>query len=372
MVGVDKGKITYVGPQTAVKIPSDVRLIDVHGGNIIPGLIDIHFHGCSGLGLGQLNTVESELSQMSVDLPRWATTGFLIAPLNSSHKQRVAYYQRIAAFCKTKSPGAELLGIHMEGPYISPKKPGAIQPSMIHPANHQEAREIIAVSNGFLKIVSMAPEIPNAHNLTDIFLQAGIKLSIGHSNANYEQAIAAFDRGFSQVTHCFNAMIGLHHRRPGIVGALFDSEMACAELVVDGIHVHPAVIRLVYRMLSAERVIGITDAMPAAGLHEARYNWGDLQISIKDGKATLPDGTIAGSTATMDRILANLQQFTGCSLHEAVVMCSTNPARQLGLAEVKGCLVPGFDADLAVLNDRGKPILTMVGGEIVWQNNEGV
>lgn len=367
VIAMEEGNITYAGPRSGIEIPPEAEQLDAQGGNIIPGLIDVHFHGCSGCGMEELETLETELERMSSDLPQWATTSFLIAPLNTSHRQRLEYYKRIAAYCQRGASGASLLGIHMEGPYISPEKPGAIQPSMIQPVNLQEAEEVLDASAGFLKLVTMAAEIPHAQDMGELLVKGGAKLSLGHSNATYEQAREALEGAFSQVTHCFNAMTGLHHRNPGIVGAILDSDRGYAELIVDGIHVHPAAVRLVYRTLGVERVIGITDAMPAAGLQEAHFTWGEMEISIADGKATLPNGTIAGSTVTMDRVLNNLQKFTGCSLIDAVVMCSTNPALELGIADTKGQLAPGFDADLAVLNGAGETFLTMVSGRIVYR-----
>jgi len=213
----------------------------------------------------------------------------------------------------------------------------------------------------------LAPDLPQSRSVARHLRQMGVLASLGHSNASYEEATSALSEDFPLVTHVFNAMSGLHHRRPGAVGAILGSERAIGMLICDGIHVHPAAVKLLFRMLGPHRLILVTDAMPGAGLGDGVYRLLGQQVTVKEGKATLPDGAIAGSVLTMDRAVANMQTFTGCSLTEALKMATLNPAEALGLGHRKGRLAPGHDADIVVLGEQGQSRLTMVRGEIVWQ-----
>ena len=367
VVAIEGGAIQAVGLAEELEVPADAEAIDASNRDVVPGFIDIHFYGCGGHSLADLDSIPEELAAISTLLPRWGTTSYLISVPVGDHPSLVRVLEVTAEAITAHEAGAQPLGIHLEGPYLDPQKRGAFPVELLREPNVDEIEDYIQAAKGYIQIVTLAPDLPHSRLVARHLRQMGVLASLGHSSASYEEAVSALSEDFPLVTHVFNAMSGLHHRRPGMVGAILTSERAIGMLICDGIHVHPAVVKLLFRMLGPHRLILVTDAMPGAGLGDGIYRLLGQEVTVKEGKATLPDGTIAGSVLTMDRAVANMQAFTGCSLTEALKMATLNPAEALGRAHRKGCLAPGYDADIVVLDEQGQSRLTMVRGEIVWQ-----
>ena len=340
---------------------------------IIPGLIDIHVHGGFGVifGTGKLAI---DLEKYSKFAASHGVTGFLLSitdPDAAIITQTIKNYVNI--FNRNQDwPGAIPLGLHLEGPFLNAERHGAFNPAWIHNPDIDEAKAYLDTGGKWIKHISMAPELPGSDKVARLFTDVGVVVSLGHSNTDYETASAALKGSFTHLTHAFNAQSPLHQREPGVVGAVLASDKVMAELIGDGIHVHPAAMKILYRCLRAERIVLITDAMPGAGLPDGKYELLNQKITVKDGKATLPDGTIGGSTGTLDGCVSNMVQLAGVSLPEAVRMASFNPAKVIGLENRIGILEVGKDANLTVLDDALKVRMTMVKGRKVYSSENEV
>ena len=272
--------------------------------------------------------------------------------------------------------GAEPLGIHLEGPYINVERRGAHLSSWLRVPDIHETERLLELTDGWLRLIALAPELPGAASMISRLVDAGITVSIGHTDATYEQALEAIQLGVTHATHCCNAMRPLHHREPGPLGAIAESPYVFGELIADGVHVHPAMMRIMVKILGVERTIVITDALAAAGIGDASFDFAGQPAQVVRGVARLEDGTITGSILTMDQALRNILQMTGVSLPQAVSMLTWNPARSIHVEERKGLLQPGFDADLLVFSDDLELQVAICRGEIRyatpdWQQRLG-
>ncbi len=268
-----------------------------------------------------------------------------------------------------KAVGRAVLGVHIEGPFISEKRKGAHNACYIVDPSVEEFNELVKGYEGFIKIVTLAPELPGAEALIARIKGIGAVPSLGHSDATFEETLQALERGVALFTHVFNAMRGFHHREPGAVGAALESE-AIVELIADGIHVHPAVIKLLLKAKGIEKICLVTDSISATGLEDGEYGLGGLKIYVQDGIARLNDGTLAGSTLTMNRAVKNFMEFTATSLPGAVRAASLNPATLLGIDERKGSIEEGKDADIVIFDEDLTIHYTIIGGEIAYDQNE--
>jgi len=365
-ITIEGGIIQTVGSADAVALPEQVERIDANGGSVIPGFIDLHFYGCGGHALSQVGRIAEDLAAISDMLPRWGTTSYLISLEISDPPTLMRALEATADAIAAQQGGAQPLGIHLEGPFLDPRKPGAFPPEVLRAPDVDEVENYLRAAKGYIRLVTLAPNLPGSRMVARQLAEAGVLSSLGHTDASYEEAASALSGDFSLVTHIFNAMSGLHHRRPGVVGAALTSDKAMVMLICDGIHVHPAAVQMLFRVLGPDRLVLVTDAMSGTGLGDGVYQLFGQRVTIKDGKATLSDGTIAGSVLTMHRAMTNVQDFTGCALADALRMVSLNPASVLGLARNKGRIAPGCDADVVVLDRQGRPQLTLVRGEIVW------
>ena len=379
VVTIEGERIRAVGSPQDITVPPGAEVINAGGRAVGPGFMGIHFYGCGGIapsaGSGQaltaLETIRAALARTAARLPRWGTTSFLISPMARPGDELRAHLSAIAE-CVGRTEGAELLGIHLEGPYLNPQRRGAFRKEWLREPDPDEARSYLDAAQGHIRLVTMAPELPRADEVARLFRQEGALPSLGHSTASYEAARRALDGDFSLVTHCFNAMTGFHHRQPGVVGAVLDSETATAMFICDGVHIHPVAVRLLVKVLGIDRLALVTDAIPGAGLGNGTYVMLGQSVTVREGRATLPDGTLAGSVLTMDRAVANVQAFTGLTLQEALKMATVNPARVLDLDHRKGRLAPGYDADIVVLEEDGRPWLTMARGRVVYRRGKDI
>lgn len=339
---------------------------DANGCIVLPGFIDLHIHGSAGHDT--MDATPESLPAISRFLARHGVTGFTPTTMTAPHQPTLAAVQNIGAALATARaapmPGAAILGAHLEGPYISPRFPGAQAKENIRPASLTEFGELLAA--GPVKLITLAPEEPDAGALIDAALAAGVRVIIGHSAASYEQAIASFDRGISQATHTFNAMTGLHHRQPGVVGAVLTDKRIFAQLIADTVHVHPAAMAVLAQCKGPDRLLLITDAIRATGLPNGESELGGQPVFVRDGQCRLADGTLAGSILTMDGALRHFLSATGWPLEKAWPITSRTPAAALGIGDEYGAIVPGYRADLVILDDRLEVVSTIVGGRIVY------
>jgi N-acetylglucosamine-6-phosphate deacetylase len=350
-----------IAPDESANIADAVHL-DGTGCIVLPGFIDLHIHGSAGHDT--MDATAESLPAISAFLARHGVTSFTPTTMTAPHPPTLAAVQNVAAALAQPMPGAAILGVHLEGPYISPRFPGAQEKSNIRAANLDEFAELLAA--GPVKLITLAPEELGADALMDAALAAGVKVIIGHSAATYQQAVAAFDRGVSQATHTFNAMTGLHHRQPGVVGAVLSDDRIFAQLIADTIHVHPAVTNVLARCKGPDRLLLITDAIRATGLADGKYELGGQPVFVGDGQCRLADGTLAGSILTMDAALRHFLAATDWSLEKAWPVTSRTPAAALGIGHEYGSIAPGYRADLVLLDDALDVVATVVGGRMVY------
>lgn len=357
---VGDGKIRALGAAKTIPCPEDAEKIDASGLLLAPGLIDIQLNG--GFGKDLTETPEA-LWDVAAQLPRFGVTSFLPTVITSPR----ATVDRALAVLQKGAPngwqGAVPLGYHLEGPMINPVKKGAHNPDHIRPCS-MEVIDGWTTKHGVI-LVTLAPELPGALDLVQQLRARGVYVSAGHSLATYEQAILGFDFGVGFGTHLFNAQPPLDHRAPGLAGALLDDRRACMGLIADGIHVHPGLVRVIWRLMGCDRLILITDAMAAMGMPMGQYKLGDYDVFVDETSARLADGTLAGSVMTLDLAVRNVCAWTGCALEDALLCVTETPARSLGL-HGRGWLEVGMNADLVLLTPAGHVVKTIVGGEIVY------
>lgn len=358
------GRIEELAPWTdsLKSLPGDIEARD---GLLLPGFIDIHVHGGAGRAIMEGN-VEAQ-DAVAAHLARHGVTGFLPTTITAPWEQQaeaVAIAARALNSHKNGVNGAAVLGCHLEGPYINPKKKGAQPGQYILPPDWRDLQDRLGDNVNALRIVTLAPEMEGAIPMIRFLTGRRVIASIGHTDATYEQVSAAIDAGARHVTHCYNAMRGLESREPGVVGAALARPELAAELIWDNIHVHPISCRALIRAKGPDRVILISDGIPGAGMGEGyQFSLGDLPVMIQNGSARLPDGTLAGSLLTLDTAFQNASAF---SLADRAAMTSRNAAIALGLGHCKGLLTPGYDADLTLLNADGTVRATIVQGRAVW------
>lgn len=346
---------------TRGSMPADATTIDAHDAIITPGFIDVHTHGG---GMFDLHTTDPEQIRAYM---RWApqtgTTAFLAGVVGVPHGIPEAQI-RSATTAAAYDDGAELVGIHLEGPYINVERRGAHDPSWLRVPNAEETEQILALAQGYLRLITIAPELPGADAMIRRLRAAGVTISIGHTDSTYEQAQTAIPLGITHATHCFNAMRPLLHRAPGPLGAIVEADQVQGELIADGVHVHPSVIRVLVRALGPERTVLVTDALACAGMGNVDFTFGGQNAHVIDGVARLEDGTITGSVLTMIQALRNVVRFAGVALPDAIGMLTLNPARAAGVADRKGVLQPGYDADLLILDYDLKLHATICRGRL--------
>lgn len=343
-------------PAKRREFPSDFYLI--------PGLIDLHIHGTHGKDVMD-NSPES-LQSICDSLAIEGVTGFLATTMTADNDHIRSVLETISAAMPNQE-GAAILGVHLEGPFISKEKKGAQRDDVQRLPDIKLMDSWQKSARGAIKIVTLAPELPGALSLIEKLHNMRVIASIGHTNATFEETNAAIKAGCTQATHLFNAMRGFHQREPGAVGALLLSDAITTELIVDGVHLHPATIELVLRLKGKDRLVLVTDAMRAKCLGNGQYDLGGQMVDVREGKAMLSDGTLAGSTLRMPEAIRNMVKFSKCSLIDAIYMATEKPAHLLGLDPRKGSITVGKDADLVVMNAALDVVLTMRGGKEMFK-----
>ncbi len=365
IVLVEDGTIAAIGGPRDFPVPSDIKVFDLDGKILTPGFIDLLVHGGGGFGFADADP--DAVEKISEYFFAHGTTGMLGALFSKPEAEMVADVRRLASYAeKTKGKG-NLWGLHLEGPFINPDLHGAMKKEYLWNANLDGWNKLHDAGRGYIRLMTIAPELPDMAPIMRAAARAGVVLSIGHSTASYEDVLFAIDNGVAHVTHMFNAMRPFHHRRPGVVlSAMLHNELKI-ELIADGIHVHPAVMKLLVNVKGSGGIILVTDAIRASGMPEGTYQFMDQLITMKDRRAYLADETLAGSTLTMNRAVKTMVEKVDVPLTEAVRMASLNGAKVLGVEHQKGIIAVGKDADLVVMDREFEVHMTICEGEIRYQ-----
>jgi N-acetylglucosamine-6-phosphate deacetylase len=314
---------------------------------VIPGFIDIHIHGSHGADV--MDADVDALDVISKSIHSHGVTSYLATTMTASNENILKSMQAVAKYTAIQHrQRAKIVGIHLEGPFISPGKIGAQNPNYLQGADVEKLASWHHASNNLIKKITIAPEIANADKVIQYFNLQNIISSIGHTNCTMAQALKAIESGCSHATHLFNAMSPIEHRNPGAATALLMSKKVLAELIVDGIHLHPDMVKFTYEIKGCDNIALVTDAMSAQGAGEGVFDLGGQKVVVKNGEARLENGVLAGSVLTMNKALENMMKFSNCSLHDAVKMTSTNQAKSLGFK--KGQIKVGYDAEFVVLD----------------------
>ncbi len=358
-ITIRSGLITAVDVDTDDRNTADDEVIDVTGLTVSPGLIDLQINGAYG---SDFTSDPESIWRIGARLPEQGVTAFLptiiTSPPATVDAARAALARRPAGY-----RGAEPLGLHLEGPMLSIKRPGVHNPELMRSPSLDLIQGWTPESG--VAMVTLAPELSGAEAVIKSLAGSGVIVSAGHTAATLEEAAAGFGWGIGAVTHLFNAMEPFDHRAPGLIGALIEHPRAIAGIIADGIHTHPAAVIAAWKWLGPSRLALVTDAMAATGLGDGDYELGSIKVNVKEGKASDANGRLAGSTLTLGQAIRNLVEYTGCSIVEAVAAASSVPANVLGLKD-RGHLAVGERADLVLFDEAMEVVATMVGGQIVY------
>ncbi|RUT44499.1 N-acetylglucosamine-6-phosphate deacetylase [Paenibacillus anaericanus] len=359
-VWIVNGKVERIETQDHEKFEGDYEPIDGRGMWLIPGMIDVHIHGANGYDM--MDGTEASIQEVSRACAATGCTSFLATSVSSTMEDLLNMIRSVKSVIG-REQGARIAGIHLEGPYLNPKRKGMQNEKYLRHPDLEEMKLIFQEAGSLIKMVTIAPELPGGMELISFLKEQDVVIAIAHSDATYEEAKMAFAAGASHVTHCFNGMRPIHHRDPGLIVAAFEEPHVSLQAIVDQVHLHPAIIRLMHRLKGPEGMVLITDALQAMGLGDGNYIFGGHHVTVSEGVARLADGTLASSTVTMNEAL-RLTVVNGISMTDAVHMASTSPARILGLSH-KGKIEVGYDADLILLDERYQVQWTMIEGELL-------
>lgn len=358
---MQEGKIAYVGEDNGQRC--DVT-IDGQGATLVPGFIDLHVHGGAG----------SDFMDKSVEAVRaicqfhaaHGTTGLLATTMTAPMEvnlEVLRFYNQLP-----DTGGASVLGVHMEGPFIHPELKGAQNAEWIEPPTLGNIQLVLETARpGLIKLITLAPELVQDDQVFSLLKEQGIIISVGHSTLDYHGGVCCLKKGVNHATHLGNAMRGLHHRNPNIIGLVMEKPEMTFDIIADGIHLAPEFIRLLTKICTPEQIMLITDAMRAAGLEDGVYDLGGQEVTVHGNEARLAGGVLAGSLLTMDVALANLMRFANLPLEQAIRHVSLNQAEKLGIADRKGSIATGKDADLVLLSADLQVLATWVEGKQVYQ-----
>ncbi len=359
---VEDGKLSFPGIP-----PEGCRVVDLKGAMLVPGFLDLHTHGGDNVDVNAATA--EDFAQISRFFARNGTTGWLCSILTDTEEQTLWSIGQAREAMAAPIAGARLLGIHLEGPFLSPEYKGAMPEHLLRKGDAALFRRYQQAAGGTVRYLTVAPEVEGVVDMIRE-ISGEVAVAIGHSGADYETAIRAIDAGARACTHTFNAMGLFHQHRPSIMGAVLERPVYC-EAICDGRHLHPGTVRMLLACKGWDRVAAVTDSIQAAGLPDGRYKLGVNDVVVEDGDAKLAsNGVRAGSTLTTGQALKNLAAFTGQPVERVLPLLTLNPARLIGMEERKGSIAPGKDADLVVLDDQLNVKQTYVSGVCVYAGEE--
>jgi N-acetylglucosamine-6-phosphate deacetylase len=329
--------------------PADVEPHDLGRRYVLPGFVDLHMHGGGG---AQITTDDPDEILAAVAFHRRHGTTRTLASLVTDDLDRMSAAVRTIAEIVHGNAAGAIHGVHLEGPFLNPSRRGSHHREHLLAPDRAALRQLLRAGDGTVRVVTLAPELPGGMDLIRDLVAAGVLPAVGHTEATFDEARTAFAAGARIATHLFNAMRSFHHRDPGPAGAALADETVTCELINDGLHVHDDAVRIATAAAGPDRIAFITDATPAAGMTDGEFHLGPVPIFARDGQVTLADGTLAGSTLTMDGAVRHAVHCLGLPIHQAAIAAATTPATVLGLGHRTGSLHPGKDADLVVLDER--------------------
>jgi len=345
---------------------SEIKLIDLGNVNLMPGMIDMHIHGREGCDI--MDAKMSSINTISNSLAKHGVIGFLGTTVTADWQQTLAAFSILAEAAKQTLPGAQVLGAYNEGLFFTETHKGAHNSDFFLRLTKERIDAIYAATQGTLKVMALAPEFTDSLNVISYLESLNVKVMLGHTNATYQQAVDALEAGASGGVHIFNGMSGIHHRDPGCAGAVLMDDNALAEVICDGIHLHPTIMQLVYKLKGPEKIALVSDCINAGGFSDGKYRLGELDVYVKEGVARTEQGSLAGSTLTLEVSVKNLVEMAKVPLLEAVHMASLVPAKFLGVGDSLGSIDVGKRACFAVINDDFEVKSTYIDGELVYSS----
>ena len=342
----------------------EMPIYDAKGQYVIPGFIDIHTHGAVNIDVNGADT--EDLEKISVFFAKQGTTTWLSSVLTDTREQTMWCINEHNKYKEVERNGAELLGIHLEGPFLNPEYKGAMPEHLLKENDIGLIEDYQEAAKGSIKYITIAPELDGIIDDIERLIELGMVVSIGHSGADYETAMKSIEKGVMSSTHTFNVMKLPHQHEPAISGAVLESDIFC-EAICDGRHLHPGIVRLLIKTKGDDKVVGVTDSIAACGLRDGRYKLGINDVEVIDGDAKLvSNGARAGSTLTTIQALKNIMSFTNRSLADSIIFLTENPAKLIQIFDEKGSIALGKSGDIVVLNENYDVVDTFVKGKHVY------
>ena len=358
---IENGIIKEINPSET----NDSNSIDCNGLYVSPGFVDVHIHGAGGYDT--MDGTFEAINEISKTICKYGTTSFTPTTMTMSANDILKSMTSIKKAKLEGTDGAIVLGAHLEGPFISPSAIGAQNPNFLIAPSFENFKSMTGDAIDSVVSITMAPEVSGAKELASQLTDMGIRCSIGHTKATYEEAIEGIKCGFCHSTHLFNAMTGFTHREPGVVGATFESDIT-TETISDGIHISYPSLRIAYKQKGIDKTLLVTDAMCACGMPDGTYALGGQPVTVKNGAARLENGALAGSVLTLNKAVKNILDNSEYQLYEIIKMASYNGAKFCKVDDKKGQIKENFDADLVIFDENIDVKMTIVGGKIVYNN----